>query len=298
MKHSLLPLLVLMLIQSPVCGQTTEEKKATIAYLRGLQMGDGGFMASAPNPLSGRRDVPSLRATVGALRALKYFGGEPRDKKACVKFVENCFDKKNGGFVDHQPTLKPDVISTAIGLMALVELKMPVENYVDPCLRFLGENAKTFEEIRMAAACLDAVGKKPKQADAWLKEVAKLRNKDGSYGKGDGAARDTGSAVATVLRLGAKVEERDQVLKTIRSGQRPDGGFGKADAKTSDLETCYRIVRALVLLKEKPTDPAKCRAFVAKCRNADGGYGIEPGQKSSASGTYFAAIILHWLAEK
>jgi prenyltransferase beta subunit len=298
MKRVLLPLAVLILIQSPLCGQTAEEKKATIAYLRGLQTGDGGFLSAAPNPLSGRRDVPSLRATTGALRALKYFGGEPRDKKACIKFVEGCFDKKNGGFVDHQPTRKPDVISTAIGLMALVELKMPLEKYLEASVRFLGENAETFEEIRLAAAGLEAVAKKPKQADAWLKEVAKLRNKDGSYGKGDGAARDTGSAVVTVLRLGAKVEERDQVLKIIRSGQRADGGFGKADAKTSDLETCYRVVRALVMLKEKPADPAKCRAFVAKCRNADGGYGVEPSQKSSAAGTYFAAILLHWLAEK
>jgi prenyltransferase beta subunit len=283
---------------SAVRGQTAEEKKATIAYLRGLQTGDGGFMAAAPNPLSGSRDVPSLRATTGALRALKYFGGEPRDKKACIKFVESCFDKKNGGFVDHQPTLKPDVISTALGLMAVVELKMPVEKYVDASVKYLGENAKTFEEIRLAAAGLEAVGKKPKQADAWLKEVSKMRNKDGSYGKGDGAARDTGSAVVTVLRLGVKVEERDQVLKTIRSGQRADGGYGKTDVKSSDLETCYRVIRALVMLKEKPADAVKCRAFVAKCRNADGGYGVAPGQKSSAAGTYFAAIILHWLAEK
>ncbi|MGO9416384.1 MAG: prenyltransferase/squalene oxidase repeat-containing protein [Syntrophobacteraceae bacterium] len=50
-------------------------------------------------------------------------------------------------------------------------------------------------------------------------------------------------------------------------------------------------------MKEKP-DAAKLRAFVAKCRNADGGYGVMPGQKSTGSGTYFAAIILHWLDEK
>jgi hypothetical protein len=37
------------------------------------------------------------------------------------------------------------------------------------------------------------------------------------------------------------------------------------------------------------------RSFVAKCRNADGGYGVAPGQPSNISGTYFAAIILHWL---
>ena len=58
-----------------------------------------------------------------------------------------------------------------------------------------------------------------------------------------------------------------------------------------------RVMRAFHMLKEKPADVAAFRAFVAKCRNADGGYGVAPGQPSNAGGTYFASIILHWLAE-
>ena len=46
---------------------------------------------------------------------------------------------------------------------------------------------------------------------------------------------------------------------------------------------------------EKPSSPDKVREFIAKCRNADGGYGVTAGQASSASGTYYAGIILHWL---
>ena len=49
------------------------------------------------------------------------------------------------------------------------------------------------------------------------------------------------------------------------------------------------------MLKEKPAEPDKLRAFIAKCRNADGGYAVAPGQPSTAGGTYFAGIILHWL---
>jgi hypothetical protein len=52
------------------------------------------------------------------------------------------------------------------------------------------------------------------------------------------------------------------------------------------------------MLKTQPADPDRLRAFIGKCRNADGGYGVAPGQLSSAGGTYFAAIILHWLDEK
>ena len=103
--------------------------------------------------------------------------------------------------------------------------------------------------------------------------------------------------MVAVLRLEGQVEHKDAVLKTLKAGQRADGGFGKEEAKGSDLETSYRIMRAFHMLKEKPADVAAFRAFVAKCRNADGGYGVAPGQPPNAGGTYFAAIILHWLAE-
>jgi prenyltransferase beta subunit len=288
--------LVLLIGPTPVRAQSPEEKKATVAWLQKLQQ-DGGFLPAAPNPLAGRRDVATLGATSSSLRALKYMGGEPRDRDTCIKYVENAFDKNTGGFIGAQPGLKPDVNSTAVGLMAVVELKMPVEKYADAAVKYLGENAKTFEEIRIAAAGLEAVGKRSPQADAWLEQLAKMRNPDGTYGKGDGAARDTGGAVAAVLRLGGKVEHRDKVLETLKAGQRDDGGFGKAGVKGSDLETTYRVLRAFVMLKEKP-DAEKVRKFVARCRNDDGGYGVSPGERSAAGATYFASIILHWLAEK
>jgi prenyltransferase beta subunit len=181
--------------------------------------------------------------------------------------------------------------------MALVELKMPTEKYTDPAMKFLAANAKTFEDIRIAAAGLEAVGKRSAEAEKWLETVKKMRNDHGTYGSGDGAARDTGSAVVTVLRLGGKVESEEAVVKVLNAGQRADGGFGKAGVKGSDLETTYRVVRCYVMLKEKP-DVKKCLGFVARCRNADGGCGVEPGKPSNVAATYFAAILQHWLAEK
>jgi hypothetical protein len=89
----------------------------------------------------------------------------------------------------------------------------------------------------------------------------------------------------------------ENVIRTMKAGQRPDGGFGQADAKSSDLETSYRVMRAFHMLKATP-DAAKLRDFVGKCRNADGGYGVSPGQKSNVGATYFASIILHWLEQK
>jgi hypothetical protein len=134
-------------------------------------------------------------------------------------------------------------------------------------------------------------------AERWLETVAKGRNDSGTYGKGDGAARDTGGSVVTVLRLGGKVESEEAVLKVLNTGQRPDGGFGKAGAKGSDLETTYRVVRCYVMLRQKP-DVKKLLGFVARCRNDDGGYSSEPGMPSNVGATYFAAILHHWLAGK
>ena len=104
-----------------------------------------------------------------------------------------------------------------------------------------------------------------------------------------------------VLRLGGKVPHPDVILKSLDAGQREDGAWGKEGAKDSDLESSYRVMRAYHMLQTGPARPAnadRLRAFVARCRNADGGYGVVPGQKSSVSGTYYAATILHWMEEK
>ncbi len=275
----------------PRAAQSDAQKKATLAYLRKLQADDGGFR---PDARTGQSDLPALTA---ALRSLKYFGGAPRDPSACVTFVKSCFDKEGGGFAA-RPGGKAAYRPTAVGIMAVVELKMPVELYADPVIKYLDDNSKTFEEIRLTAASFEALGKRPPRADAWLREIAKLRHADGTYGKGDGVARDTGGAVCAVMRLGGKVEHSDNVLQALNAGQRKDGGFGEAVAESSDLGTTYRVLRAFHMLKTQPQGADRVRAFIARCRNDDGGYGVAPGRPSNVSGTYYASIILHWLDEK
>ena len=274
----------------PAAGQTPAQRQRTVSYLQKLQAADRGFQASA----SGRSAaLSSLRATTAAMRALHHFGGQPRDAKACAAFVKRCFDSDHGAFAD-LPGGKPDAITTAVGMMAVAELKLPPEPYADKVVRYLGGHARGFEEIRMAAAGVEAAGKQPDEARDWLEQLGKLRNAAGDFGNGESAARDTGGAIVAVMRLGGRVGPREQVLKTLRAGQHGDGGFGKAGAG-SDLETTYRVMRAFMMLKEKPDNPGRCRAFVGKCRNADGGYSVAPGQASSAAGTYFASQVLHWL---
>lgn len=276
--------------------------KQSIDYVRKLQAESGGFRTHEPKP-DAVKILPTLRATSSAVRALHYLGGEIPDQAACVKFVESCHDAETGGFSD-VPKGKPDVFSTAVGLMAVTELKMPTEKYAAGAIKYLSENAKSFEDIRIAAAGLERLkAKSPKNAD-WLKEVTKLRNKDSTFGKGLGQARDTGSAIVTLMRLGAEVDPtrsqsiKRHIIKTLQAGQRQNGGYGKDDSEiASDLETTYRVMRCFVMLGTKPGNVEGVRSFVAKCRNADGGYGVAPGQPSNVGGTYFAAIILHWLKD-
>ena len=293
MRTSSLALLCTLCCLPNVWGQTAQQRNATVAYLHDCQQPDGGFAPAKAIRAENGAVKSSLRASSAALRALKYFAGEPRDRAACARFVERCFDKATGGFMDH-PGMPADATSTAVGLMAIVELKLPADAYRESSVNYLTKSVKSFEDIRLTAASLEAIGVRPNAADRWLEQIAKLRHADGTYGTDDGVARATGGAVVAVLRLGGKVEHRDNVLRALKMGQRADGGFGKEDAKTSDLETTYRVMRAFVMLREKP-DAERCRSFVAKCRNPDGGYGVAPGQKSSVAATYFASIILHWL---
>lgn len=264
--------------------------KATVEYVQSLQTKDGAFVTQAPVA----QKMPTLRATSAGVRSLHYLGGVLANKDACAKFVAACHDAQSGGFAD-APREKPDVVSTAIGLMAVKALDMPVAQYGPGAVKFLSEHAKSFEEIRIAAAGLEAIQAKSPRNQTWIEEVLKLQNPDGTFGKDASQARDTASAVVTLLRLGVAPKDKSVILKVLREGQRNSGGYGKADNElAADLETTYRVMRCFMMLQAQPDRVEGLRTFVAKCRNEDGGYGVAPGQMSSVNGTYFAAIIGHW----
>ena len=270
--------------------------KGTIAYVQKLQTGNGSFLPRVPQ--KGEKLEPSLKSTSTAVRTLHYLGGTLANRQGCVKFVESCHDAVSGGFAD-LPRGPPDVFTTALGMMAVIELGMPVEKYAAGVTKYLSENAKSFEEIRIAVAGLEKLKERSPQNDTWLQEVRKLQNADGTFCKGVGQARSTGGAVVALLRMGAKVDNPQLIVKTLQEGQRLNGGYGKEDSEiASDLETSYRIMRCFYMLKARPADVEGMRSFVAKCRNEDGGYAVAPGMPSSLSGTYYAAIIRHWLELK
>src|SRR5207244_8261738 len=94
------------------------QAKQTGDFLRKLQTPSGGFQPAPAKP--GSAPSASLRATLAAVRALHYLGGEVPDRTACSTFVDKCFDPQTGAFSD-TPAGKADVIVTALGVMAVVD---------------------------------------------------------------------------------------------------------------------------------------------------------------------------------
>jgi len=262
-----------------------EQRAATVAFAAGLQNDDGGYR---PTPATADS---SLGATTSGLRTIKYFGGEARRKRRTTSFVMSCYHPTLGAFSD-KPGGTPDVRTTAIGLMSLGELQGPIQEHAPAILRYFNENAKSLPDVYIAAAALDSAKVSNPNASTWIAMFAPaLSTGDESTGKG---APELASAAITTLRLGGTLPNREHVARVLQAAQKPDGGFGAAE--TSDLSTTYRLMRAVYMVKAKP-DLARLRAFIDRCRNPDAGYGPTPGQPATASATYNAGIVLHWIEE-
>ena len=286
-------LAVLLLLPAVALCQTADEKKATLQFIDSLRDPVTGAYAVTP-PKEGEKPKPSLRAVNGAVNALKFFGGEVPDKEKVQKFVMGCYDEKTGAFAE--PGEKPGVTITCIGVLAATAVGIDKAKYTK-AMEYLGDNVKTFEDYRLGGAAIEAFGAEASGIDVpnWLRWAAIESNRVEPKAKPN--ARDAASYAALCLRLGQEwsAGERKAVLPVILGGQMKDGGWGKPDAKTSDAETTYRVMRALMLLKEKPKDPDGVAKFVASCRRKDGGYGVDATAPSSMSGVYYAAKISEWL---
>jgi poly(3-hydroxybutyrate) depolymerase/prenyltransferase beta subunit len=265
-------------------AQTQAEFGQTAAFAAAHQNKDGGFAAKMGQ-------ASSLGATNSALRVLLHVGGSVPDVLACVKYVKSCQDS-SGGFAP-VPGGKPEVIATALGLMAGSELKIADAALVKQAADFLGKNAHSFEEVRMAIAGLEAVHGSSPDFPRWFEQIQAMRNPDGSFGEGSAKPYVTGGAAAAILRMGMKLDKRDAVIAAIKAGQKVEGGWSKDDSPP-DLGSTYRVMRALYMLGEKP-DVNRLLGFIGRCRQSDGSYASAPGHDGDLGGTYTATIVIRWL---
>src|SRR5688572_30201280 len=103
--------LVLLLPALAHAQPSAEQKRATIAWVTDLQAPDGGFYLTPQDPNIDAVPRPMLRATNGAVRALKYLGAELPNKEKHAAFVLKCYDPKTGAFAE--PGGKPDAAITS-----------------------------------------------------------------------------------------------------------------------------------------------------------------------------------------
>ncbi len=285
MTRKLLALAACLVVAAPVArAQSPGELAETAAHAASLQNADGGF-----GPKAGASS--SLGATSSAIRILGYTGGSIPDVLAALQFVKSCVHADSGGFAP-TPGGKADVGTTASGLMALKELKILDVAIVKPALKYLSENAKTYEEVRIAVAGFEAANET--SADdfkRWSTEILATRNADGTFGEGDGKARETGGKAVALRRMGVSIDKENAIVAYLRSTQNPDGGWSKGEGG-SDLEATYRIMRFFFMAKEAP-DLDRLNAFIARCRHENGSYGVKPDD-ASTGGTYFATILSRW----
>ena len=274
---------LLLLAASPGRAQTPAEMGQTADLIESRQNTDGGFGAS-------KGAKSSLGATSSAIRMLKYVGGSIPDIAACRAYVASCFDPETGGFTP-EPGGKPGVGITASGLMAVGELGNATDAMIEGAIGYFGNEAKTFEEVRIAVAGLEAVKKPSPDFPRWIEQVNEGRNPDGTWGQGGSVARETGSRVAALLRMNAHPEHEAEVVAALKGGQRPDGGWSR-DGTASDLETTYRVMRSLFMMKQSP-DLEALKSYLAKHRQQDGGYASAPG-KDDGGGTYYVTTVNRW----
>ena len=223
-----------------VRAQSAADFAQTAAYAAAQQNADDGFAAGPGQP-------STLRATNTGLRVLDYVGGSLLDEPGCIRFVNSC--KLPGGGFAQRPGGKPDVVTTALGLMAAAELKIADKATIDAAVAYCRANTRAFEEVRMSIAGLEAVGRSsdfPRRAE----QLEALRTPDGPFGQHPGKAFVTGGVAAAILRMGMNLEEREAVIATIKAGQRPVGAWSKDDGP-SDLSSSYRVMRALFICSRK-----------------------------------------------
>jgi hypothetical protein len=275
-----------------------QDREATIRWILQQEVDQGGFLLRPPPANLDVVPQPSLRATSGAVRALLYLGAPIPHIDRHRQFVLRCYDPRTGGFAE--PGGQPDVPLTSVGILAATALQIPPKEYAK-AWEYLHRQAKTFEDVRIAAAAVEAAGLKncPFDLQPWIAQAREVAEEALKRDPADGGARDLGSAVALILRIGGELteEQSQRYLRVLREGQRADGGWGRSGSKHSDLETTYRVMRAFVHLRGKPHDLPALQRFLAAQRSPQGAYAVAPAEPPSMSGTYYAAAILHWLEQ-
>jgi hypothetical protein len=98
-------------------GRAGENQAATVAWLRGCQLSEGGFTYQ---PGASLGSVADVAYTWAAVRALKHLGSVPADREGCLRFLQTLANR-DGGF-GSRPGWESDPLATYYALDALAAL--------------------------------------------------------------------------------------------------------------------------------------------------------------------------------
>ncbi len=274
-------------------GQNSDRMAQTAQFVLDHHSPKGGYV-----PQKG--SSPSLRATLSARRSLHLLGVKAPSPEKDILFVASCVDE-SGAFAD-RPNDKSTTTLASVGLLLASDLMMHKNpeyfKLIELNKRLVLNDAKSFEEIRMGAAVFEGLGVISTRRNEWVRQLRATQSTEGGYGPSGSRLRDTGGVVAALLRLKEPLakQEKHALIEFLLSGQGKDGGFGVTESAPSELDSSYRIGRALWMLGVTP-DARRMGVFLEKCRTPSGAYSVHPGEEPTLVDTYRALIISSWLKE-
>ena len=196
------------------------------------------------------RSSSSLGATNSGLKVLLHVGGSVPDVLGCIKYVKSCRDS-TGGFAP-TPGGKPDVITTAVGLMAASELKIADADHDQGGDRLL--SARTPRASRKSG--WPSPASRPCMAPRPTSRGGSSRSRR-MREPGRNLRRGAGPGLRDRRRGRGDLADGAEARKTRRDHRarsRPASGPKAAGPRTTgrpDLGATYRVMRALFMLQRE-----------------------------------------------
>jgi len=234
-------------------------QQAVLRYVDERRCDDGGYCFYRLNePNAGdTRYALSIRARLGTVSA------DP----ATAAFLQS-MQRPDGSF----PNIFVAVHTLAgLALLGATPLHDPAE-YILARLADLRDSERPPEQLsalegvlaaveacRLAGAPLD-----PVTSDTVLRRVRSLRHPDGGFGAGLSTLAETADAVALLTLLGRPNEAAGALAFVASAGEPRDGLIY--------IEPAAALVRASLLLRQRPRAPERIRAFVLGLHHHSGGF--------------------------
>lgn len=281
-------------------------KTKTHTYVAGLAK-KGGY---------GWKDQPDahLTPTFAAIGILHHLGQLPADKKKLIEQVrqlhpQHGINQEAGPSGTEMRNLDYQQIQS---LRWLGDSAQAYSTKVKDWTSQAGKHANfeqhgypVFMQEMMIPVCRDLLRISQNDTQEWLGYIASRRRSNGSYNNapahngGDGNILNTYWGVYVMSLLGSLDTLKEETIRWIQACQMSNGGFTHQPKPTlganDDVAYTWAAIKSLKLLAAQPAQTQACIRYLLSLRNADGGFGKQPGLPSSPIATFYAIEALQTL---